>query len=238
MSSSGRFDYGHSGMTNWMSADTSPSLGKPGDLNATWRSYPQESPITPAFSPYTPHAPPHSASWAAPQSDTGARGAPEDLGWSYPPPPPRSLSFGSDTMSNSTHSHGGSHHHQSSQHHSQHSHQQGAYPSISQMTAPGGSARSSSAAYDRKASSASTMPDLYGAVVTTAAAISGVDMPGSTAMDHHVSMSTGGGGYASWQQPYGYGKAGDDAYVGWGDHGATPVSESHAAAGMYYAAGR
>lgn len=80
--------------TNWMSSDASPSSSKPGELNATWRSYPPESP---AFSPYTPHAPPHSATWATP-SDSGSR---EDM-WqsSYPPPPPtRTMSQGGESMS-------------------------------------------------------------------------------------------------------------------------------------------
>jgi len=82
-----------------MSADQSPSSAtKPNDLNATWRQYPHESPITPSFSPYTPHAPP-SAGWNAPVS---AESAPrEDVPWSsYPPPPPRSMSFGGESMNN------------------------------------------------------------------------------------------------------------------------------------------
>lgn len=205
------FDYSHSGMTNWMSADASPSSTKPSDLS--WRSYPQESPITPAFSPYTTHAAPPSATWT---SDATGRGS-DDLGWSYPPPPPRSLSFGSDTMSS---------------HHSQQ-----AYPSISQMTSGhhhhnnnGSSHRSSSSSYDRKSSAAAAMSDLYQSPTT------GVDSIPGTTLDHHVSLTAGAVGttaYASWQQPYSYGKDGSDAYVGWGDHGATTTSEGHAAS-MYY----
>ncbi|KAK5663402.1 hypothetical protein OQA88_3831 [Cercophora sp. LCS_1] len=92
--SSRPYDYGHhSGMTNWMSADASPSSSKPSDLNNTWRSYPAESPVTPAFSPYTPHAPPPSATWSAsvgPESSSR-----DEMGWStYPAPPSRSMSFG------------------------------------------------------------------------------------------------------------------------------------------------
>ncbi|PKS10514.1 hypothetical protein jhhlp_002266 [Lomentospora prolificans] len=89
------FDFAAQPMTNWMSAEQSPSSAtKPSDLNATWRTYPHESPITPSFSPYTPHAPP-SAGWNAPVSaETAPR---EDVSWSsYPPPPPRSLSFGGE----------------------------------------------------------------------------------------------------------------------------------------------
>lgn len=82
-------------MTNWMSADASPSSSKPSDMN--WR-YPAESPITPAtpaFSPYAGQGPPPSATWGA--SVSGEPSAREEMAWSsYPAPPPRSLSFGSD----------------------------------------------------------------------------------------------------------------------------------------------
>ncbi|KAK0733479.1 hypothetical protein B0T26DRAFT_635680 [Lasiosphaeria miniovina] len=122
-SSSRPYEYGHHGMTNWMSADASPSSSKPSDLNTTWRTYPAESPVTAAFSPYTPHAPPPSATWSASVgSESSSR---DEIAWSsYPAPPPRSLSFGAEGMS---------------------SHQQ--YPSISQMS--GHSSRS----YDRKSGS-------------------------------------------------------------------------------------
>lgn len=94
-SSTRPYEYGSHGMTNWMSADASPSSSKPSDLNTNWRSYPAESPITPAFSPYTPHAPPPSATWpASVGSESSSR---DDIGWSaYPAPPSRSLSFGSE----------------------------------------------------------------------------------------------------------------------------------------------
>ncbi|KAL1880811.1 hypothetical protein VTK73DRAFT_4981 [Phialemonium thermophilum] len=83
------------GVTNWMSAD--PAVSKPGDLNATWRSYPAESPITPAFSPYTPHAPGPAATWAAGVS--GEAAARDDMHWSsYSAPPARSMSFGAESM--------------------------------------------------------------------------------------------------------------------------------------------
>ena len=84
-------------MTNWMSADASPSSSKPSDMN--WR-YPAESPITPAtpaFSPYPGQGPPSSATWSA--SVSGEAAGREDIAWaSYPAPPPRSMSFGSDSM--------------------------------------------------------------------------------------------------------------------------------------------
>lgn len=102
-------------MTNWMSAEPSPSsASKPGDLNNTWRSYPHESPMTPAFSPYTPHAPPPSATWASPvTTESTSR---EEMSWSnYPPPPPRSMSYGGESMS---------------------SHQPGQYPPMAQSNRP------------------------------------------------------------------------------------------------------
>jgi len=73
------YDYGRHGTTNWMCADASPSSSKPSDLNATWRSYPVESPITPAFSSFTPDALPLSVTWSAPvASESSPR---DDIGW-------------------------------------------------------------------------------------------------------------------------------------------------------------
>ncbi|KAK4145468.1 uncharacterized protein C8A04DRAFT_35743 [Dichotomopilus funicola] len=90
------YEYGHHGMSNWMSADTSPSSSKPGDVNGAWRSYPGDSPITPAFSPYTPHGPSHSATWSASVgSEPSSR---DDIAWSSYPAPPRSMSFGGENM--------------------------------------------------------------------------------------------------------------------------------------------
>ncbi|KAL2255443.1 hypothetical protein VTK26DRAFT_3378 [Humicola hyalothermophila] len=91
------YEYGNQGMTNWMSADASPSSSKPGELTTSWRSYPGDSPITPAFSPYTPHAPPPSATWSGSVgSEPSSR---DDIAWSsYPAPPSRSLSFGAESM--------------------------------------------------------------------------------------------------------------------------------------------
>ena len=97
-SSSGRgFDFSSQGIPNWMSAEQSPNpTAKSGDIGGPWRGYPQESPITPSFSPYTPHAPP-SAGWNAPVS---AESAPrEDLPWQPYSHPPRSMSFGGEGLS-------------------------------------------------------------------------------------------------------------------------------------------
>lgn len=98
-SSTRSYEYGGQGMTNWMSTDASPSSSKPSDLHGTWRSYPTDSPITPAFSPYTPHGPPSSATWSASVgSESSSR---DDMAWSsYPAPPPRSMSFGAEAVGN------------------------------------------------------------------------------------------------------------------------------------------
>lgn len=83
-------------MTTWMSTEQSPNPAKPGDMGGAWRGYPQESPITPSFSPYTPHPPP-SAGWNAPvDADSAAR---EGLPWPPYQPPPRSISFGGESLS-------------------------------------------------------------------------------------------------------------------------------------------
>ncbi|EAQ92705.1 hypothetical protein CHGG_00940 [Chaetomium globosum CBS 148.51] len=100
-SSTRAYEYGQHGMSSWMPADASPNSSKPNDMNATWRSYPGDSPVTPAFSPYTPHAP-SSVAWSASVgSDSSSR---DDITWSsYPAPPPRSMSFGAESMSGHTH---------------------------------------------------------------------------------------------------------------------------------------
>ena len=209
------YEYGHHGMTNWMSAEASPNSSKPGDLNASWRSYPSESPITPAFSPYTPHAPPPSATWTAPVS---AEAPPrEDLPWSsYPQPPPRSLSFGAESMA---------------------SHQSQQYPPISQI---GGH---SSRPYERKSSSMST--DMYPPpIATTIPGIETV--PGTTLEHNVSlsAGAVPPPNYGSWHQPsYSYSKP-QEGYGGWyGEQGQQQIppggdhsSEHHppSASNMYY----
>ncbi|KAK4186139.1 hypothetical protein QBC35DRAFT_282586 [Podospora australis] len=182
-SSSRSYEYGHQGVPNWMSADTSPSSSKPSDLNTTWRSFPAESPITPAFSPYTPHAPPPSATWSASVgSESSSR---DDGGWSsYPAPPARSMSFGAESVS---------------------THQQ--YPSISQIsTHP-------SRGYDRKSSSASadmypapittTIPGIEtvpGTTMDHGASVSAGAVPSSSygSWQQSYSYSKPSEGYGGW----------------------------------------
>ncbi|KAI1333991.1 hypothetical protein F5Y15DRAFT_430112 [Xylariaceae sp. FL0016] len=83
------------GMPNWVPPEPSPSSAKaPGD---TWRNYPHESPVTPAYSPYTPQPSQSSTAWAAPLgapiADSTSR--PEDA-WSSYPQPSRSMSYGGE----------------------------------------------------------------------------------------------------------------------------------------------
>ncbi|KAK3394733.1 hypothetical protein B0H63DRAFT_56213 [Podospora didyma] len=207
-SSSRPYEYGHhGGMTNWM-ADSSPSSSKPSDLNTTWRTYPSESPITPAFSPYTPHAPPPSATWSA--SVGSESSSKDDMAWSsYPAPPPRSLSFGAESMT---------------------SHQQ--YPSISQMSSHSGRS------YDRKPGSmasdmypppiATTIPGIEtvpGTALEHGVSLSAGAVPSST--------------YGSWQQPYSYSRPSESYGGWYGESGSQqheqhPSGHSHSGSNMYY----
>ncbi|KAL0939346.1 fungal zn binuclear cluster domain containing protein [Colletotrichum truncatum] len=78
-SASRSYDFPHQTVVNWMPSDVSSGgAAKPPGLNETWRTYPQESPITPSFSPYTPQGP-SSAGWGtAINADPSAR---EEMGW-------------------------------------------------------------------------------------------------------------------------------------------------------------
>ncbi|OHE93017.1 hypothetical protein CORC01_11656 [Colletotrichum orchidophilum] len=68
--SSGPYDFANPQITNWMSPDVSPSsTTKSNDHEETWKSYAEQSPITPSFSPYTSQAPP-SASWSNVDANT------------------------------------------------------------------------------------------------------------------------------------------------------------------------
>ncbi|KAH8891003.1 hypothetical protein GQ53DRAFT_166624 [Thozetella sp. PMI_491] len=192
-----QYEYGHHGI-NWMSADASPNSSKPGDLSATWRTYPSESPITPAFSPFTPHAPPPSATWPTPVS---AESAPrEDIPWSsYPQPPPRSLSFGAESMA---------------------SHTPQQYPPISQISSH------ASRPYERKSSSMSA--DMYPPPsATTIPGIETV--PGTTLDHNVSlsAGAVPPPNYGSWQQqPYSYSKP-PEGYAGWyGEQGQQQLSPS------------
>lgn len=76
------------GHINWMAPEPSPGSKTQGDMSQTfWRPNPQDSPITPAFSPYTPGMnipPPHN--WPS-HAEPSPR---EDGPWG---PPQRSISY-------------------------------------------------------------------------------------------------------------------------------------------------
>lgn len=209
--SSRPYEYGHSGMTNWMSTDASPSSSKPSDLNATWRSYPAESPITPAFSPYTPHAPPPSATWSASVgSESSSR---DDIGWSnYPAPPPRSLSFGAESVP---------------------SHQQ--YPSISQLS-------NSGRPYDRKSTSISSemYPQPIATTIPGIETVPGTTMEHNVSLSAGAVPPSNYGSwqqpypYPKQSEGYGgwYGEAGAQQHLGPGEQ--HPSEHSHSGPNMYY----
>ncbi|KAK8088246.1 hypothetical protein PG997_003207 [Apiospora hydei] len=93
------YEFGH-GVSEWMATDASGSSSTKSieDLNASWRSYPQASPVSPAFSPYTTHAVPGSATWSAVPGAVGeeAGSRAEDVPWSsYAAATTRSMPYGS-----------------------------------------------------------------------------------------------------------------------------------------------
>lgn len=90
VTSSRNFDYGH-GATNWMAPDASPSTSaKPQEIPPSyWRVNAQDSPMTPAFSPFTPSLQvPPPQNWSASQTEPSPR---DELSWSVPQ---RSMSYG------------------------------------------------------------------------------------------------------------------------------------------------
>ena len=173
-------------MANWMSPDAGPNTSKPSDMNPNWRSYPSESSITPAFSPYTPHGP-QSATWSA--APMGSEPSRDDLAWSssgYPAPPSRSMSFGGggDGMAS----------------------QQD--PATSQMG--GGVGR----LYDRKSSAMSS--DIYPSPIATTIpgidTVSGISHDHHSAISAGAVPPAG---YASWQQPYQQYSKPPEGYSAW-----------------------
>jgi len=87
--SSRNFDYSHGGPTNWMAVDASPSTKPQPDIaNSYWRMNNQDSPMTPAFSPFTPNLPnPSAQNWTPQQAEPSPR---EEMSWSVPQ---RSISY-------------------------------------------------------------------------------------------------------------------------------------------------
>ncbi|KAL2134367.1 hypothetical protein VTI74DRAFT_358 [Chaetomium olivicolor] len=185
-------------------ASSNAPYGHPGmpssDPNASWRSYTTDSPITTAFSPYTPHAPAPSATWSGPVgSEPPSR---DDIAWSsYPAPPPRSLSFGAESMTG---------------------HQQ--YPSISQVSGH------SSRPYDRKSNPATDMyPPPIATTIPGIETVSGTTMDQSISLSagalppsnyapwqQSYSYSRPGEGYNGW---YGEAASGEQHPSGHAHHG-------------------
>lgn len=178
------------------------------DLNSSWRTYPQASPVSPAFSPYTTHAVPGTATWSS-VPGTGAMTAgvvgeadsrTEDVPWSsYAAATTRSISYGSG---------GGGEAH-------------GAY---SPMTG----ART----FDNRRVSTTTA---YAPPIS-AATLSGGVAAADSAVDHHPASLPAGAGpspnYGTWS-PHSYGSAYGrraDAYGSvWYNEGAAGAQEASGA---------
>ena len=88
VTSSRSFDYNHG--TNWMASDASPSTTKPSEVpQSFWRVNPQDSPVTPAFSPFTPNLQiPPPQNWPHPHTEASPR---DELSWGSVPQ--RSISY-------------------------------------------------------------------------------------------------------------------------------------------------
>jgi len=94
VTSSRNYEYSHGNQTNWVPPDASPAVRSHPELpqadvpNMYWKGNHQESPITPAFSPFTPSGPiPPVHTWPNNQPEPSPR---EDLSWSVPQ---RSISY-------------------------------------------------------------------------------------------------------------------------------------------------
>ncbi|KAK6078736.1 hypothetical protein SCUP234_06074 [Seiridium cupressi] len=178
------FQYGH-GASSWVPADTGANPAKTPDMNASWRSYAQDSPVTPGFQSYTTH--PHATSpWPS-----AAMGTPvsnestsrhDEMAWSPYPTPGRSLSYGGEPSQ--------------------------AYTSVSHVA---GSAPNS--VYDRRASIASDMyPPPISTTISNVESIPGSTMDPNVPMS---AGSVPGQSYGTWQQPYPYSKTGDGYESSW-----------------------
>ena len=90
ITSSRSFDYNH-GPTNWIAPDASPSTSAKPQAEmppSYWRVNTQDSPMTPAFSPFTPSLQvPPPQNWPTSQTEASSR---DELSWSVPQ---RSMSY-------------------------------------------------------------------------------------------------------------------------------------------------
>ncbi|CZT47951.1 uncharacterized protein RSE6_08577 [Rhynchosporium secalis] len=93
VTTSRNFEYtqpAHHGATNWMAPEASPSTANPKTESSQsyWRVNPQDSPLTPAFSPFTPGLQISTTqNWPTPHTEVSPR---EDTAWSAPQ---RSISY-------------------------------------------------------------------------------------------------------------------------------------------------
>ncbi len=200
VTSSRNFEYNH-GPTNWMAPDVSPSTkAPPPDVpQSFWRVNPQDSPLTPAFSPFTPNLPiPPPQNWPAPHPEASPR---DDISWSVPQ---RSISFSNIEGLQS-------HNHQ----YAQYSHQPSQPVADHYTTKP--RVLQSSGMYPPPISttgSAISPPETSSA--------GGPDNP----QHPHSASSLPPVQFSSWQQPYPYQKPPNSAaeqYGGWNSpHGSLP----------------
>ena len=205
------FEYNH-GPTNWMAPDASPSMrAPPSDApQSLWRTNAQDSPLTPAFSPFTPNLQiPPPQNWPAPHTDASPR---DEIGWSVPQ---RSISYSNLEGLQSHH-----------QQYAQYGHPPSQPPTDHYTTKP--RVLHSSGMYPPPIStSGSAIPPAE----TTSAG------PPDTPQHPHSASSLPPVPYSNWPQPqqYSYPKpptSGPEHYGGWNaPHGSLPQLQGHPPAG-------
>jgi hypothetical protein len=178
---------------NWMAPDASPGVKPHVELpQGFWRANPQESPITPAFSPFTPNLQiPPPQSWNSGPTEPNAR---DEMSW---PLPQRSISYSNLEGLQGHPQYGG---YQQSQH-QPHNH------SVSEhyTTKP-------------RVSHSGMYPPL---ITTSTGPHSAIEPSPSLTSDPHHSHSAGAvpSHYQHWQQPYSYpkpvGPGGEPPYGSW-----------------------
>ncbi|KAE8447449.1 hypothetical protein EG329_010722 [Mollisiaceae sp. DMI_Dod_QoI] len=202
VTSSRNFEYNtapHHGATNWMAPDASPGAKPQTEVpQPYWRVNQQESPLTPAFSPFTPSLQiPPPQNWPASHPEPSPR---EDIGWSVPQ---RSISYSNLE---------GLHNHQ----------QYSPYPNPPPQAGP-----DQYAAKPRVLHSSGMYPppiQTSGAPVPPYEAASATSS--DTPQHPHSAQSLPPVPISNWQQPYSYQKpasAGPEYHEGWSaGHGGQP----------------
>lgn len=193
VTSSRNFEYNtapHQGATNWMAPDASPSTKPQSDVpQSFWRVNPQDSPLTPAFSPFTPSLQiPPPQNWPASHPEPSPR---EDIGWSVPQ---RSISYSNlEGLHNN--------------------HQYGPYANPSPQSGPDPYTKprilQSSSMYPPPIQTSGPAVPPYEAASATSS---------ETPQHPHSAQSLPPVPMSNWQQPYSYQKpasAGPDYHEGW-----------------------